>query len=108
MALGEPLPRAASGTAVQVLGVDDDGTVISAILGTETSSALPSGADIVEVNLTSDAYIAFGDSGVTASASSRVLPAGSYYYRLLEGQTHVSYLDGPSGAGGTITIAEAK
>jgi hypothetical protein len=102
------LARAAGGTDIQVLGVDDSTSVEGTVAGTTAKLAIPAGADIIEVNVNIDCFLFVGLTGDAASATTgRVINAGSYYWKVLPGQTHVHFIHGPSATGGVITVSAA-
>jgi hypothetical protein len=103
------LARAASGADIQVLGADDNNSVTGAVIVTTAKVAIPTGADIIEINVNFDCFIFIGVTGDAASASTgRILNAGSYYYKVLSGQTHVHFIHGPSATDAVITVSGAE
>ena len=99
-----------NGVTVQVLGVDDSThqrvSLGAAAVRVDLSTQRPR-IRVIEINLSEAAYIALGDGTVTATTGDRYLPAGSYYYRLLGDQTHISLLE-VSGAGGIASVTAAR
>ena len=101
------LAREQGGVAVQVLGVDEETHQQVNLSGSSQRVTLATPrTKIIEINLTEPAFIAFGDSSVTASGTSRLLPAGSYYYRMRSDQTHVALLQ--AATGGIVSITTAR
>ena len=101
------LARERGGVALQVLGVDEETHQQVTLSGTSQRVTLAAPRTrIIEINLTEPAFIAFGGDSVVASGTSRVLPAGSYYYRMRSDQTHVALLQ--AATGGIVSITTAR
>ena len=98
------MPIDKTGSSIQVLGVDES-TVLNLTAGAVSSfGALPGVEDsIIELTVTEIVRIAFGLTGVTASATSRLLNPGTYVYRRLARQTHVAVIE-VAAAGGSISV----
>jgi hypothetical protein len=76
--------------------------------GASASVALPAGARVVEVAASSACRMAFGNSGVTATATSRLFPAGVSVYKVPEdasgvAATHLAVIQ-YSGSTGDVTV----
>lgn len=97
--------QSADGFGIQVLGVDED-THVKLSIGAATGNVeLPVG-EVFELNLSVGAFVKFGGSGVVATTSSRYLPAGSYFYRKLTGQTWVAAIQDASA--GVLSATQAR
>jgi len=100
------LPIDDLGYAIQAVGPDDATVVPGLITNTSQTFALPVG-DIYELTVTSACYVKVGSSEIaTATSSHRCLLAGSYVYRKLPLQTHISILR--VSADGIITITRLR
>lgn len=85
------LPRDGDDHPIQVLAPGTPTNV--SLAGTTTATALPSGADIVEIGLSEDGYVLFGTSGATSSASTGMfVPKGLVVYRVPSGATHLAHI----------------
>lgn len=85
------LPKDADAQPIQVLRPS---TIVNvATSNSSTATPLPSGADLVEIAVTEDAYIEFGLTGTTAaSSSSMFFPKGVAVYRVPIGATHLAHI----------------
>ena len=86
------LPQDINRQAIQALS-PEDGTVVQATIGAGNSRvAVPNESGLVEVAVTAECRMAFGDSAVDASTGTRrALVAGVYVYRVPAGATHVAF-----------------
>lgn len=100
------LSRGQDGTSIQVLRADED-TVQKVSIGiSQMRITLPAETDIVEVTVTADCYIKFGDGTVVASAGdSRALLRGTYVYATDKKHTHVSVIRLTASDSGDMTAA---
>lgn len=82
---------------------DTNGDVVQALLPSTTASlsvtgssarvALPTSTDLVRIAASVDVYIEFGGSGVTATSSSMLFPAGAEIFNVQDASiTHVAAL----------------
>lgn len=86
------LPRGADGTSIQCLRPDES-TVQQATIGaTQQRITLPSDTDVVEISLSADCRIRFGDGTVVATGTSRILLRGTYVYSTSRHHTHMSVI----------------
>lgn len=92
MQVNAHLPRGQDGADIQVLRPDEDTVQNVSIGASQQRIALPSETDIVEITVSADCYIAFGDGTVAATDQSRALLRGTYVYATDRFQTHVSVL----------------
>lgn len=101
--LGVSLPLDQNSTPVQILGygaVAADDTD-----GSSDRVALPTGATegtIVRIASTTDIYVAFGTSSVTAGASDHLFPSGVEIVQVPDDATHIAYIQ--VSAAGRISI----
>lgn len=102
------VPRGPNAAAIQVLSPVETTVVQATIAAGNDRQTLPTGAEIVEVNCDDDCRFAFGDSGVDATAGTkRLLPPGSYIYRVPSGATHFAVTQVGSSAG-FVTVARMR
>lgn len=85
------VPRDLDDVPIQTLAPS---TITNAAVGAASVvSALPSGAEIVEVAMDTDGYILFTTSGGSVSASTgQVFPKGVGVYRVPREATHVAHI----------------
>lgn len=85
------LPRDKDNEPIQVL---TPSTITNAaVVVTSTASALPTGAQIVEVSTSTDSYILFGTSGSTvANTTGQFHPKGISLYTVPTGSTHLCHI----------------
>lgn len=102
------LPRSVDGGNVQVLAPVESTVAVGTIGASSVSVALPANSDIVEIAVSADVRCAFGDSGVVADTSSRVLPKGVYVYVVPEFATHVACLRLTASDVGFFSVATLK
>lgn len=77
------LPRDADNAPIQTLAPVESTVAGFLLAATSNPTALPSGAEIVEVAVTGNCKFAFGASGVNATTgTARVLTPGVYIYRV--------------------------
>lgn len=69
--------------------------------------AIPSGAQVIRVSCTCNAYIDFGLSGDSADANDILFPVGSEFFAVREGWTHVHAVR-LSGEAGVFRITEMR
>jgi hypothetical protein len=85
------------GSAIQVLA---PGTPTNAAVGGSSAvTAIPTGAEILEISASTDCFILFTTSGGSvASTSGMFFPKGAAVYRVPSGATHVAHIqDSASG-----------
>lgn len=101
------LPRGVNGEIIQVYEIDDT-TVIKGTIGASADrQSVPSGAEVLELSLEADVFVAFGDITVTADSNSRILFRGMHLYTMnIETQTHVSVLQLTGSDTGSWTMAK--
>ena len=79
----------------------------NATFATSTTSArvaIPTDGVVFRVASNASGFIAFGDSGITASTSSMVFPAGVEVFNLKDtGHTHVAFILGTGSGNFSIT-----
>lgn len=98
------LPQDVDSRPIQVLSPTESSVANLTISGASVKVALPSGAQIVEIASADLCRMAFGDSNVTASSTSRLVPAGVSVYRVPTGASHIACIQvGASSGGVTIT-----
>lgn len=88
------MSRDVSGTAIQALCPSGPTSSINTS-GASASAALPAGlqeGEIVRVAATHDCYIKFGQSGLSATATDILMPAGVEYFVLPKNATHFAGL----------------
>jgi hypothetical protein len=86
------LVRDTSGAAVQALLPDT--TVTIATSGSSQSVAMPSNTLLSRLAANVDVFVAFGNSGVTATTSSMLFPSGAEVFNVQKtGWTHVAVLN---------------
>lgn len=75
------LPKDADNNAIPALRLSDNGAHQITTTGTASRNATAFAEDtkIISLYATTDVYIAFGDSAVTATTSDHFFPAGLYY-----------------------------
>ena len=88
---------------IQALAPD---AIANAAVGAASAvTAIPTGAEIVEVATTTDSYIEFGTSGTSvASTTGMFFPKGAAVYHVPLGATHVAHIR--ASASGRITITK--
>lgn len=95
------LPRDGDDHPIQVLAPSS--LTNAAVGASSTASALPSGADIVEIGVNTDSWLLFGTSGSTVSNSTgHYMPKGCAIYRVPAGATHLCHIQ--DSASGRISI----
>lgn len=97
------MPRDRDNAPVQVLTPD---TITNAAVGgSSVATALPAGAEVVEVVSSTDCWVKFGTSGVSvASTSGMYLAAGATaVWRIPENATHLAHIQASSGGRISIT-----
>lgn len=105
MQVNAHLPRGQDGTAIQCLRPDED-TVQQATIGaTQQRITFPAETDVVEITVTADCRIKFGDGSVVADANSRALLRGTYVYSTDRFMTHVSVIQLTGSDTGNCTAA---
>lgn len=82
LSTGTRLPQDADSAPIQALSPVEGSVAVHTLSGVSSAVALPSGAELVEVSCTGNMLFAFGNSGVSATTSSRVLPTGCYVYKV--------------------------
>lgn len=88
-----------NGKAIQTLSPDDT-TVAQVAFGADSDTvALPDGAQIVEITASDFCRVAFGDSDVTATATSRIASPGTRVYRVPPGATNLAAIQFGSTSG---------
>lgn len=93
--------------AVQVLTPDHSTIVNAATSGTSAVSALPSGANIVEIAVTEDTWILFTTSGGSvASTTGEFMPKGAKVVGVPSDATHIAYLQDTTA--GRITVVKQE
>ena len=107
------LPRDVNDNPIPALRMKDGGAHSIAIGVASARNTTAFDADTQIVSLYSDvpAYIAFGDSGITATSSDHYIPAGLYYDVSIGGDhsahyTHIAVLQVSSA--GTLYISEKE
>jgi len=82
------------------------GTIVNDdVDGTTDSSALPTGATIIEIASNTDCWLAFGGSTITVSNSNGFFfPKGAAVYAVDEDQTYIAYIQ--DAETGRISITE--
>lgn len=83
------LPKDRDGHAVQTLSPGSN-AALSVPNGSSDRVALPSEAEFVRIACNVDVYFEFGDSSVTASASSPLFPAGVELLEVPAGATYLA------------------
>lgn len=87
------MPFDYNGNPVQTLGLSSSTNSLS-VAAASANVALPAGVaagDIVRVACTTDAYIEFGDSGVTAAqGTSAIFTTGVEVLKVPRGATHIA------------------
>lgn len=100
------LPVDANARPIQVLSPDETTVATFALATTSNPTALPTGAEIVEVAVTGNCKFAFGTSGVNATVGNvRILTPGVYTYHVPKGADH---FDAVTVGGSTGNISVAK
>lgn len=98
------LPRDQDNAPIPVLAPD---TIVNVATGAaSTATALPSGAQIVEIITTQNTWFEFGTDATSAtSATSQYMPAGvAAVYKVPVGATHLAHIQDT--AGGRIVITK--
>jgi hypothetical protein len=91
---GNPIPALRIGTIVN-----------DTVTGTSRESAIPTGANCIEIASTTDCYITIGLTGGTAASTTGFFfPKGVAQYAVGENQTHLQYIQ--ESAAGRITITK--
>ena len=98
------LPQDLNSNPIQVLAPGS--TIVAATSGTSASQAVPGSAAgrVIRVAVTQDTYIAFGASGVTASSSDILVPAGAEYFQVPADTGFIAYIQVT--AAGRISVSE--
>lgn len=92
---------------IPVLTPNHDTIANAAVTASSAATALPSGAKVVEIGLSTDAYFLFGTSGASVTSSTgQFMPKGTVVYGVPLGATHVAVIR--SSADGRVTITELK
>lgn len=91
MTLGVSLPRDVGNATIQaVFPVASSNMAVS---GSTARVALPTETNIVRIASTVDVYLEFGGSGVNATSSSMLFPAGAEIFSCIDNSvTHVAAL----------------
>ena len=95
------LPRDLDNYPIPVLS---PGTPVNAAVGgASADTSLPTGAEIIEIGLTTGAYVLFSNGGTTVTSSNgQYIPAGAVVYRVPDGADTISHIQ--ESASGRITI----
>jgi hypothetical protein len=84
------LPRGVDGQSIQALRPDEDNVQQATIGASQQRITLPAETDVVEITVTADSRVKFGDSNVVADGNSRALLRGTYVYSTNSRMTHVA------------------
>lgn len=102
------MPKDVDGKAVQTLAPVESSVVQLVISAGNARTALPTGANIVELAANDTCRVKFGDSNVDAtSGTSRIFPAGVAIYRVPAEATHIAVTQVGTSSG-FVTIAEMR
>lgn len=96
------LPKDKNGFAVQVLSLNGNNAALTVPSGSSDRVALPADSEFVRVACSVDAYIAFGDVTVVASASTPLFPKGVEVIDVPVGVTHLAAFG--ISAGGQLSV----
>ena len=75
------LPKDADNNAIPALRLRNGGAHAIAITGAAASNAaaFDEGTKVISIYATTDAYLKFGDAGISATTSDHFFPANTYY-----------------------------
>jgi len=99
------LAHSTNGTEIQVLSITTEVAKLTAS-GTTSSAALPTGVSsgkLMRLATTEDCYIKFGGSGVTATATDTLFPAGVEILQCPTGATYIAVIQVSTGGPVTVT-----
>jgi len=107
------LPIDTDGSSIQALTASTAAVVLT-VTGTTGRVALPAGSNIVEIACLTAVHFRFGDSGVNAAATDRLLPAGAvvvYTVPFLTPNTratHVAFLKAAGAVDGLVSVGDMQ
>jgi hypothetical protein len=84
------LPKDMDGFPVQVLSPNGANAALTVPNGSSDRVALPTDAEFVRIACTVDAYVAFGDVSVVASATTPLFPKGVELMEIPIGATYIA------------------
>lgn len=97
--------RDTNGTAVQALYPLS--TAVLAVSGTTARVILPAATELVRVACTGDCHIEFGGSGVTATTSSMLFPAGAEVFNVQDANiTYIAAIAASGVSSATLTATK--
>lgn len=84
------MPKDKNGAPVQVLSLNGPNVALTVPSGSSDRVALPADCEFVRAAVSIDAYIAFGDGTVAASATTPLFPKGVELIEVPVGATHIA------------------
>ena len=105
---GANLPKGQDGQPIQCLRPDENSVAQATIGASQQRITLPTNSDIVEITVTADCRVRFGNSGVVADGNSRALLRGTYVYMTDVPDTHISVIQLTGSDSGNCTVARLQ
>ena len=100
------MPTGKDGGSIQVLAPVEGTVQTGTITGTSARAQIPPDAGVVEISVSADCRCQFGFSSVVASGTSRIMPKGSFVYKVPDEATHVAFVQLTGSDLGSFTVAK--